>query len=408
MMDIKAVRPVPWQTGRKAPVRDGLTLRQARNRNCGPIAVPDNSGTVQGRYPGMTHMARNKGIWLTMIFNRIAPALLAAGLVAGTAGSAIALEEVNIYSSRHYDTDEALYSDFTKQTGIEINRIEGNADELIARIQNEGANSPADILITVDAGRIWQAQQKGLFQPVASDYLTQRIPAHLRHPDGLWFGFSKRARIIFYDKTRVRPSDIQTYESLADPKLKGLICSRSSGSVYMLSLGASIIEHDGPEKAKAWAQGLLNNLARPPVGGDTEQLTALASGECAIALANTYYYARALRSPVRGLEPEKRANIAWVFPNQNDRGAHVNISGAGVLRNAPNKDNAVKFLEYLAGDSAQAYFSAGNDEYPVVPGVAISPSVAQLGPFQQDTLNLEALGRNQPAAQRMYDEVGFK
>lgn len=340
--------------------------------------------------------------------NRIALALIATGLATGTAGFASAQEEVNVYSSRHYDTDEALYTDFTKQTGIEINRIEGNADELIARIQNEGVNSPADILITVDAGRIWQAEEKGLFQPVQSDYLNQRIPAHLRHPGGLWYGFSQRARIIFYDKTRVNAADVQTYESLADPKLKGLICSRSSGSVYMLSLGAAIIEHDGLDKAKAWALGLKDNLARDPVGGDTEQLTALASGECAIALANTYYYARALRSPVRGLEPEKRENIAWVFPNQDGRGAHVNISGAGMLKNAPNKDNALKFLEYLAGDSAQAYFSAGNDEYPVVPGVQISPSVAQLGPFKQDTLNLEALGRNQPAAQLMYDEIGFK
>ena len=339
------------------------------------------------------------------------PATLTATLMAtaiglGAIGTAAAQGEVNIYSARHYDTDEALYSEFTAETGIKINRIEGNADELVARILSEGQNSPADVLITVDAGRIWQAEEKGIFQPVSSDILDRRIPSYLRHPDGLWYGFSQRARIIFYDKTRVNPAQIQTYESLADPALKGMVCTRSSSNVYMLSLMAAMIEHDGP--AKAWAQGMWDNRARDPQGGDTDQLTAVASGECAIALANTYYFARSIRTNVKGLEPEKRAKIGWIFPNQSDRGAHVNISGAGVVKNAPNKDNAVKFLEYLASDNAQHYFSAGNDEYPAVMGVALSDSVAQLGLFRQDTLNLEALGRNQPEAQRLYDEIGYK
>ena len=345
----------------------------------------------------------------TGLFARIA---MAAAVVTGLGGIAVkdaaAAGELNLYSSRHYDTDERLYSEFEKKTGITINRIEGNADELIQRIKSEGRNSPADVLLTVDAGRIWRAEQMGIFQPIKNEYLEARIPSYLRHPDGLWYGFSQRARIIFYDKERVSPLQIQTYDDLADPALKGMVCTRSSSNVYMLSLMAAQIEHKGEQGAKDWAAGVYANRARDPQGGDTDQLRAIASGECGVAVANTYYFARALRREVKGLDENEIAKIGWIFPNQSSTGAHVNISGAGVIATAPHKENAIKFLEYLASDSAQAYFSAGNDEYPAVPGVELSSSVARLGLFRQDTMNLAKLGENQPLAQRLYDEVGYK
>jgi len=322
------------------------------------------------------------------------------------ASAAFADGSVNLYSSRHYDTDERLYSDFEKQTGITINRIEGNADELIERLKAEGKNSPADVLITVDAGRIWRAADAGLFAPVDSDILEERIPAALQHPDNLWFGFSTRARLIFYNKDRVSEPP-QTYEELADPKFKGQICIRSSTNIYNLSLLASIIATDGAEAAESWAQGVKDNLARSPQGGDTDQLKGLVSGECDIAVANSYYFARSLRTDVEGLS-EHVDRIGWVFPNQDGRGAHVNVSAAGVLKNAPNRDNAIKFLEYLASDSAQEYFASGNDEYPVVEGVGLSASVTKLGQFKRDKLNLAALGENQTEAQNIFNAVGFK
>ncbi len=324
-----------------------------------------------------------------------------------SAPAALAQGELNLYSSRHYETDEALYSDFEAQTGITLNRIEGNADELIQRIVREGDASPADVLLTVDAGRIWRADEAGILSPVRSDVLETRLPSHLRHPEGHWFGFSQRARIIFYDKQDV-PNPPQTYQDLADPQYKGLICTRSSSNIYMLSLMAALIEHLGADEAKAWAAAVFENRARDPQGGDTDQLRGLASGECDIVLSNTYYFARALRREVDGLDDAALARIGWVFPNQFTTGAHVNISAGAVLAHAPNRDNAVKFLEYLASESAQRYFSAGNDEYPAVPGVGLSESVAKLGLFRQDTLNLSILGLNQTQAQRLYDEVGYE
>ena len=332
---------------------------------------------------------------------------LAALLALALTTAAEAQGVVNLYSSRHYDTDERLYSDFTDATGIEINRIEGNADELIARMEAEGANSPADLLITVDAGRIWRAEQKGLLQPVDSAVLEARIPAALRQPDNLWFGFSSRARMIFFAKDRV-PNPPQTYAELADPAYRGKVCVRSATNIYSLSLLAAIIANEGEDAARAWAEGVKANLARDPQGGDTDQLKGLISGECDIALANSYYFARALRQPpVEGLS-ENIASIGWVFPNQDTTGTHINISGAGVARYAPNRENAVRFLEYLASDQAQSYFSAGNDEFPAVEGAPLSPSVAALGPFRADELNLDALGENQAAAERIYNETGWK
>lgn len=335
---------------------------------------------------------------------------LAAAAIAGTAFAvqpALADGEVNLYSSRHYDTDERLYSDFEEATGIRVNRIEDSGSVLIERIKSEGANSPADIFLTTDAGRLWVAEEEGLFQPVESEVLENSIPAHLRHPNGLWFGFSERARVIFYDKERVDPSEIASYQDLADPKWEGMVCTRTSSNIYMLSLMAAMIDHLGEDGAKQWAAGLWANRARDPEGGDTDQLRGIASGQCAIAVANTYYFARALRSEVKDLSAHTD-KIGVIFPNQDSFGTHVNISGGGVLKNAPNRENAVKFLEYLVSAQAQEYFSGGNDEYPVVEGTKLPESIASLGDFKSDEINLTILGKNQALAQQIYDEVGYQ
>lgn len=335
---------------------------------------------------------------------------LAAALSAFVAGApaVFAEGELNIYSSRHYDNDDKLYDQFTAATGITVNRIEGNADEITERLLAEGANSPADVLLMVDAGRMFRADQAGLLQPVVSDVLNERIPAELRHPDGHWFGFATRARVFFYDTERVTAPP-QTYADLARPEYKGLICMRSASNIYSLSLMASIIAHEGEDAARTWAEGLLANLAREPEGGDTDQLRAIASGQCAIAIANTYYFARALAEEVEGLTPaDGRDRIGWVFPNQADRGTHINVSGAAVAANAPNRDNAVAFLEYLASDEAQQFFAAINYEYPAVPGAAVDAVVQGMGTFKADALNLAALGEHQARAQEIFNELGWK
>jgi iron(III) transport system substrate-binding protein len=330
--------------------------------------------------------------------------LVFASLAAPTFGQQV----LNLYSSRHYQTDEALYGDFTKLTGIKINRIEGNEDALIERIRNEGANSPADVLVTVDAGRLWRAEQLGLFQPVKSAVLESRIPAIYREPNGSWFGFSLRARVIAYDKTKVKPNEIASYENLADSKWKGQICVRSASHMYNLSLMGAMIDHLGEAKAESWARAVKANLAREPKGGDTDQIKGVAAGECSLALVNHYYYARLARST----KPDEKAiaeRVGIVFPNQSSWGTHVNISGAGVLKNAPNRDAAVKFLEYLASDAAQRYFADGNNEWPVVASVKVSnPALASFGEFKQDKLNVAVLGRNQPSSQKLYDRVAWK
>jgi len=314
---------------------------------------------------------------------------------------------LNLYTSRHYQTDEALYTNFTKLTGYKVNRIEAGDDAIVERMKQEGARSPADVLMTVDAGRLWRAEQAGLLQPARSKLLDERIPSELRHPDGLWYGFSLRARPIFYAKGRIDPKTIANYEDLADPKLKGKVCIRSSSNVYNLSLMSSMIAAVGPERAEQWARGVVANLARQPKGGDTDQLTALAAGECDVAVSNTYYYVRLLKSS----KPEERAvgeKIGVVFPNQGGRGAHVNISGAGVAKNAPHRDAAVAFLEYLASPAAQAYFANGNNEYSVAGKAVDNRELAALGEFRKDSLNVSLLGRNQAAAQQIYDRAGWK
>jgi len=332
--------------------------------------------------------------------------LLATALTAAVATTAAASSELNLYSSRHYDTDERLYSDFEEATGITINRIEGKADELIARMQAEGANSPADVLLTVDTSRLARAKNAGILQATDSDVLEARVPAYLQDVDNNWFGFSQRARIIFYDKTDVT-NPPRTYLDLADPQYKGKVCIRSSTNTYNQTLLASIVTHHGTEAATNWAEGVVANMARAPQGGDTDQMRGIVSGECEIAVANTYYFARSIRKDIKGLSAD-RDMIGWIFPSQDAEGAHVNLSGAGIAAHAPNKDNAVKFLEYLASDQAQQYFSAGNDEYPAVPGVALSPSIAALGLFKPDDVSLSEVAGNIPVAQKIFNQVGWE
>lgn len=331
---------------------------------------------------------------------------LATALAVLIATPALAEGELNLYSSRHYDTDERLYSDFEDATGIRINRIEGKADELIARMQAEGRNSPADILLTVDTSRLARAKDAGVLQSIDSEVLEERIPDYLQDADNQWFGFSQRARIIFYDKADVETPP-QTYLDLAKPEYKGMVCHRSSSNVYSQTLLAAMIENHGEEAAREWARGMVENFARPPQGGDTDQLRGIVSGECDIAVANTYYFARALRKDVKGVS-EQIDMIGWVFPSQDAEGAHMNLSGGGVAAHAPNKENAIKFLEYLASDQAQVYFSAGNDEFPAVKGVELSESVAKLGDFKSDEVNLSAVAKNVPLAQKIFNEVGWE
>jgi len=332
---------------------------------------------------------------------------ITAALIGLVALSASAEEKVlNLYSARHYQTDEALYANFTRQTGIAINRIEAKEDELLERIRSEGAASPADIFITVDAARLAKADELGLFAPVKSKLLQQRIPAHLR--SDTWFAFSTRARVIIYNKDAVKAEDVQNYEDLARPTLKGQVCSRSGAHPYNLSLMASIIAHQGEAKAEEWARGVVANFARPPKGGDTDQIKGVAAGECGVAVSNTYYLVRLLRSD----KPEDKkamANIAIVWPNQKGHGTHINISGGGMLKTAPHKDAAVKFLEYLASDEAQSYFANGNNEWPAASGVKVAnPALESLGKFKADTLPIAELAKNAALAQKVYDRAGWR
>ena len=324
-------------------------------------------------------------------------------------GASVAMadeQQLNLYSARHYQTDERLYENFTKQTGIKINRIEGKEDELMARIRSEGANSPADVFITVDASRLALADALGLFAPVKSALLASRIPAHLR--TDTWFAFSTRARVIIYNRNAVKAADVQTYESLADPQLKGKLCSRSGSHPYNLSLVASLIANNGEAQTEAWAQGVVANFARSPKGGDTDQIKSVASGECGVAVSNTYYLARLLRSEkLEDRRMMERVGIVW--PNQSNRGAHINISGAGVVKTSKHADVAIKFLEYLASDDAQRYFADGNNEWPVVPSVVIdNPALNALGRFKADQLPISALAKNLVVAQKLLDRAGYR
>ena len=331
---------------------------------------------------------------------------LAAAALLLTTASALHAQVVNVYTARHYQTDEALYADFTKQTGIKVNRIEGKEDELLERVRNEGASSPADIFITVDASRLELADQAGVLQPVQSKALEARVPAHLRTPN--WLAFSTRARVIVYNKASVNPDWVQSYEDLALPRLKSQICVRSGSHPYNLSLGAALIAHDGEAKTEAWARGVVANFARTPKGGDTDQLRAVAAGECGVAIANSYYVARLMRSTAPE-DVKAMAALGVVWPNQKTWGTHVNVSGAGVLKAAPNRANAVKFLEYLASDSAQVYFADGNNEWPVVKTAVVrNPAFETLGPFKADSMPVEQWAPHTATAQKVFDRAGWR
>ncbi len=333
------------------------------------------------------------------------PVLLLA-LVLGS-GSGFAQEKVlNLYSARHYQTDESLYADFTKQTGIKINRIEGKEDELLERIKNEGANSPADVFLTVDAARLAQADALGLFAPVKSRLLQARIPDHLRAPD--WFAFSTRARVIIYNKAGVSPAEVQNYEDLAQPRLKGKVCVRAGSHPYNLSLGSALIHHLGEQKTEDWARGLVANFARAPKGGDTDQIKAVAAGECGVAISNTYYIVRLMRS-AKAEDRKVMDSIGVVWPNQKSFGTHINVSGGGMLKTAPHPAAAVTFLEYLASDQAQAYFASGNNEWPVVKSAVVNNAeLDSLGKFKADSLNVGTLARNTALAQKIFDRAGWR
>ena len=332
--------------------------------------------------------------------------LIACALAAASFAVPAQEKVLNLYSARHYQTDETLYADFTRQTGIKINRIEGKEEELMERIRNEGANSPADVFITVDAARLAKADELGLFAPVKSKVLDTRIPAHLR--TGTWFAFSTRARVIIYNRSAVKAEQVQTYESLADPQLKGKLCSRSGAHPYNLSLVASLIAHNGEAQTETWARGVVANFARAPKGGDTDQIKAVAAGECGVAVSNTYYLARLIRSEkVDDRRMMERVGIVW--PNQATTGTHINISGAGMVKTSKNQESAVRFLEYLSSDDAQRYFADGNNEWPVVAGVVTNnPALTALGKFKADVLPIGQLAKNIVAAQMVLDRAGYR
>lgn len=339
-----------------------------------------------------------------------------ATLLVATALPVAAQEQVlNLYSARHYSTDEALYANFTKATGIKINRVDADDAGILARLKAEGAASPADVILLVDASRLYKGEVDGLFKPIKSKVLEDAIPAQYHAaatPEGItWFGFSTRARVVVYDKIKVKREDVDTYEELADPRNKGKVCLRSGSHPYNLSLFGAVTEHLGEQKAEAWLKGIVANMARDPKGGDTDQIKAVGSGECQIAVSNTYYIARLLRSTA----PEDKAlmeRVGVVFPNQQSWGTHVNIAGGAVAKNSKNTAAAVKFLEYLASPDAQNYFANGNNEWPTAKGVKVrNPALAAMsggGDFKAETIPLHAVGGNMVKVQQMLDRVGFK
>ena len=318
---------------------------------------------------------------------------------------------LNLYSARHYQTDEALYQNFTQATGIRIQRVEADDAGILARLKAEGNASPADVILLVDAARLWRGEQDGLFQPVKSALLEQRIPVQFRGGEtalgAQWFGMSTRARLVIYDKTRLKAGDVDSYQKLADPMLKGMLCVRSGSHPYNLSLFGSMLEHLGAPATEVWLKGLVANMARSPRGGDTDQIKGVATGECGVALANSYYFARLMRS-ANADDKALVEKVGVMFPNQSSWGTHVNVAGAAVARNAKNREAAVRFLEYLASDAAQRYFADGNNEYPVVPGAKPNAALSSLGAFKAESVPIARVGANTVQVQQMLDRVGFK
>jgi iron(III) transport system substrate-binding protein len=313
---------------------------------------------------------------------------------------------VNVYTARHYQTDDLLYANFTKKTGIKINRIEGKEDELLERIKQEGRSSPADVLITVDASRLGAADKLGIFQPLLSKALRDRVPVHLRTDN--WLAFSTRARLIAYNKAAIPKDWVLSYEDLALPRLKSQVCARSGSHPYNLSLGAAMVVHKGETETETWAKGVVANFARPPQGGDTDQLRATASGECGVTIVNSYYVARLMRSTIPG-DVNAMAALGVIWPNQATWGTHINVSGAGILKNAPNSENAVRFLEYLITDDAQVFFADGNNEWPVVESINVkNPAFDSLGPFKADSISIESWLPKIALAQKIFDRSGWR
>ncbi|MGI4818547.1 MAG: extracellular solute-binding protein [Janthinobacterium lividum] len=314
---------------------------------------------------------------------------------------------LNLYTARHYDADQKLYDLFQEKTGIEVKRIEGRPDELIARMKAEGANSPADVFVAADAGALWRAQNEGLLQSVNSDALNSAIPENLREPSGQYYGFSRRARIVAYDPAKVQPAEIADYAALATPRFKGKICARSGDNVYNLSLVGAMIEAWGEEKTKQWVEGVVSNFARPPEGGDRDQIRAVAAGVCEVALTNSYYFIR-MANGEDAADRDIAAKLRLGFPSLDDKGPHVNISGGGVALNAPNKDNAIKFLEFLATPEAQQIVTDLNYEYPAANGAAPSAAVAPYADFTAHPMNVSRYGINQPKAQSIISAAGWR
>jgi iron(III) transport system substrate-binding protein len=340
-------------------------------------------------------------------------AALAMGTLAAQPAQAQAQEkQLNIYSARHYPSDEALYAEFTRRYGIKINRVDADDAGILARLASEGSSSPADVILLVDAARLWRAEVDGLFQPVKHASLAQRVPSGLRGKDdgqgSQWFGVSTRARVIVYAKSKVDAKDVARYEQLADPMHRARVCSRSGSHPYNLSLFGSLLEQWGPERTQAWMQGVVSNMARAPKGGDTDQIRAVASGECAIAITNTYYLARLMRSD----KPEDRTameRVGVVFPDQGGAGTHVNIAGAAVAKHARHPDAAVRFIEYLVDDASQTAFADGNNEWPVVAGVKVdNAALIAFGAFERQSIPVSVIGMNQTKVQRMLDRAGYR
>ncbi|MCB5161151.1 Fe(3+) ABC transporter substrate-binding protein [Marinomonas algarum] len=330
-------------------------------------------------------------------------------LLALTSASAIASGEVNVYSARNEALIAPLLDTFSKENDVKVNLITGKADALLSRLQSEGDASPADVFITVDAGRLYRAKEAGVLQPFETKQLNKVVPEHLKDREGYWYGLSQRSRVIFYNPENVNAAQLSTYEDLADPKWKGKICIRSSSNIYNQSLVASMIDAHGEAKTLDWAKGLVANFARPPAGGDTDQIKAVAAGVCDVAVANTYYFGRLGLSK----QSSDRAifdKLAMHWPNQasNQRGAHVNVSGIGITASSQNIDNAKKLIDFLTNDQSQTWYANVNNEYAVVDGIAPPKSLAKFGEFKADTVSLSVLGENNRKAVELMDKAGWK